>query len=63
MIERDSDEGLTLNKLKNKARILIKNNFKASDGWAKKFIVRNNFNIKDKLSYPRFIPKYDLSLM
>jgi len=63
MIERDSDEGLTLSKLKHKARILISRDFKASDGWAKKFIMRNNFDMKDKFSYPKFIPKYDLSLM
>ncbi len=32
--------------------------FKGSDGWAKKFCVRNGLNVHDKFSLPRRIPRY-----
>ena len=63
MITRESDEQLTLKNLKEKALEIIadsdtrSNPFKGSDGWAKKFCVRNELDFSDKFSVPKKIPK------
>lgn len=65
MVTRESDGGLSIKKLKQKAIDMIKKGnmtpsekFKGSDGWAKKFCKRNLFDINDKFNCPRYFPKY-----
>lgn len=60
MVERESEKGLKLRKLRAKSCELIRQSveeFKRSDGWARKFCARNSLDIKDALSCPKFIPR------
>jgi len=57
MIKRDQGI-LELKKLKEVALETIgNNNFMASDGWVRKFLIRNKFNITDRYNVPARFPK------
>ena len=51
------DVPFTIRDLKLIAKKVIGENFKASDGWAKKFCSRNSFNLSDKFNAPKIVPK------
>jgi len=54
---REENKSFTIRDLKSIAKGIIGDNFKASDGWAKKFCSRNNFAMGDKFSQPKTIPR------
>lgn len=69
MVKRESEGGLSIKQLKQKAIDMITENnitpndkFKGSDGWAKKFCKRNLFDINNKFNCPKYFPKYFFEL-
>jgi hypothetical protein len=56
LIAREEDKPFTIRNLKSIAKTIIGDNFKASDGWAKKFCSRNKLVMGDKFSQPKTLP-------
>ena len=58
MVAREEDGQFTLKRLKEKAREIIDDNeeFKGSDGWAKKFCARNALDLANRFNLPKTIP-------
>ena len=65
MVARESPTRLSIHDLKLQAIQIVQANvphprtpFKGSDGWAKKFCKRNQFDTKNVFNCPKFLPKY-----
>ncbi len=65
MVARESVGKLSIHDLKLQAIRIVQATashsrapFKGSDGWAKKFCKRNQFDPKNIFNCPKFIPKY-----
>ena len=56
---RESEYEVKVPNIKQKAMELLitSKEFKASDGWYRKFITRNNFTLKNKYQAPYNIPE------
>eukprot|EP00826_Nyctotherus_ovalis_P045266 TRINITY_DN498_c0_g1_i3.p2 TRINITY_DN498_c0_g1~~TRINITY_DN498_c0_g1_i3.p2 ORF type:complete len:249 (+),score=75.87 TRINITY_DN498_c0_g1_i3:137-883(+) len=52
------EKPFTIRDLKQVAKNIIGDNFKASDGWAKKFCSRNSLSLTDRFGRPKNIPAY-----
>lgn len=56
---RESDDGVRIPLVKSRAVELMGSysSFKASDGWYKKFSIRNWFNLHNKYQLPKYLPE------
>ena len=57
---RENEDGIGMGAIKRKAMEYLNGkstSFKASDGWYKKFCLRNQLNMKDKYSIPLVVPR------
>jgi hypothetical protein len=57
---RETEDNMKIPAVKNKAVEFMAgrlDKFKASDGWYKKFSIRNMFNLNNKYQLPKYMPE------